>query len=392
MSSARILLFLAFVVLALPVDGRGAADSLDNALHPYLDAYGLPALAAAVAVKGEIAAAGAVGVRRVGTSIPVTLNDRFHIGSDTKAMTALLAGMLVEEGKLRWDITPAEVFPDWAPGMDAGFKSATLAQLLSHSAGVPTDNEGMGELIDQALSQSGNLDALRGRLVRELSKKPLASPPGARFEYSNMGYVTAGAMLERVTGKTWEELIVERVFTPLGLVTAGLGPQSSLGRVDAPLGHALRDGRVKAFLAGPNGDNPSLIAPAGIAHMSILDFCRWAAWNAGEGKRGPALVRPETLRTLHAKHIALTPPEDAKPGTPNIKGGYALGWGVVEVDFAPHPVLEHGGSNNMNLAQIWVDVEKDLAMVLATNIGGKNAEEALNKLARELYPKYAGVK
>jgi len=76
--------------------------SLDSDLLPYLLRFELPAVAAAVVKNGKIVAAGAVGTRRLGTDTPVTINDRFHIGSDTKAMTALLAGMLVEEGKFRW--------------------------------------------------------------------------------------------------------------------------------------------------------------------------------------------------------------------------------------------------------------------------------------------------
>ena len=89
----------------------GAQTSLNELLTPYLARYHLPALAAAVVQDGKVIASGAVGTRRAGTDIPVTIKDRFHLGSDTKAMTALLAAMLVEEGKLRWDSTVAEVFP-----------------------------------------------------------------------------------------------------------------------------------------------------------------------------------------------------------------------------------------------------------------------------------------
>lgn len=393
MNIARIilLLILANVALSLPPKPALALASLNDMLQPYLGSHGLPALAVAVAQNGEIIAAGAVGTRRAEVEIPVTLNDRFHIGSDTKAMTALLAAILVEEGKLRWNSTAATIFPDFAPGMDAGFAKVTLEQFLSHTGGLPSDNEDIGEVWKQAQLQEGNLDAMRLFIVREWSKKPLASTPGKLFEYSNMGYLVAGAMIERVTGKTWDELIVERVFLPLGLTTAGLGCQSSLGKVDAPLSHAMLDGKAKAFLAGPYGDNPTILGPAGIANMSILDFARWASWNAGQGKRGPALVRSETLRKLQTPVIHLAPPSDAQPGTPQIKRGYGLGWGVVEVDFARHPLLHHGGSNGKNLAHIWVDVKNDLAIVIATNIGGKKAEDAMAPLVRELYAKYAGV-
>jgi CubicO group peptidase (beta-lactamase class C family) len=151
------------------------------------------------------------------------------------------------------------------------------------------------------------------------------------------------------------------------------------------------DGKVQALLAGPNCDNPSIIGPAGIVNLSILDFARWASWNAGEGKRGPALVSAKTLRKLHTPVISLTPKEDAKPGTPKVKGGYGFGWGVVKLDSVPHPLLQHGGSNTFNLAHIWVDTKKDLAVVIATNIGGEKAEEAIGVLARGLYTKYSAA-
>ena len=172
---------------------------------------------------------------------------------------------------------------------------------------------------------------------------PLESNPGEKFAYANMNYVIAGAMLERVGGKTWEELVIERIFAPLDLRTAGFGPQASLGKIDAPVGHGEVDGKIKAYLAGPNGDNPPILGPAGTAHMSVLDFARWAGWQAGEGRRGPKLVRPETLRKLHTPVISMTIKE-AAPGTPP-SGGYALGWGEMSVPWAPEPLLFHGGSN-----------------------------------------------
>jgi CubicO group peptidase (beta-lactamase class C family) len=139
-----------------------------------------------------------------------------------------------------------------------------------------------------------------------------------------MNYVLAGAMLERVGKKTWEELITERIFLPLGPRSAGLGPQATLGKIDAPLGHLMSDGKTKAFLAGPNGDNPLIIGPAGTAHMSVLDFARWAGWNAGRGKRGPTLVQPETMQKLQTPVVQMPKKHDGAPGTPT-RGKYARG-------------------------------------------------------------------
>src|SRR5205814_321080 len=129
------------VLLCCAAGGAGAQTSLNADLKPYLAKYDLPALAAAVVKDGEIVAAGAVGTRRAGTEIPVTIQDRFHLGSDTKAMTALLAGLLVEEGKLRWETTVGEIFPEMAGEMDAKVRGVKLTQLLSHTSGFPSDSD-----------------------------------------------------------------------------------------------------------------------------------------------------------------------------------------------------------------------------------------------------------
>ena len=363
-----------------------APVSLDASLEPYLAQYGLPALTAAVAQDGAVVAAGAVGTRRAGTDNPVKTTDRFHLGSDTKAMTALLAAMLVEEGRLRWDTRVGEIFPELAGRIDPGLAAVTLTQLLSHTSGVPSDDQAAIDAIDRSLSADGNLDELRYGLVRDWCAQKLATAPGSTFAYANMNYVLAGAMIERVSGRTWDELIVERVFKPLDLRSAGLGNQASLGRVDAPLGHQP-GASPKPMLAGPNGDNPPVIGPAGIAHMSVLDFGRWAAWNAGQGRHAPALVQPDTMQRLHAPVIATTIAGTPRPGTPP-GGRYALGWGEVQMDWAPRPLLYHGGSNGMNVAHIWVDPVQDSAMVLMTNVGGPRAEDGLRAAAAELYRRY----
>jgi len=366
---------------------RGA--SLDSVLQPYLARYDLPALAAAVVKNGQIIASGAVGTRRIGTTSPVTIEDRFHVGSDTKAMTALIAAMLVEAGELRWTSTVGEVFPELAATMDPALKGVTLEQLLSHTSGIPSDTEADERLIRQSFAQEKlNLDELRSWVVRQLATQPLQSPPGERFAYANMGYLLAGAMLERATGRTWEELIVERVFDPLGLKTAGLGPQATLGRVDAPLGHEPRqDARPKPLLAGPGGDNPEVLGPAGTAHMSVLDFARWAGWNAAGGRRGPALVKPETVQKLHTPVIEIPPRPDAPPGTPAL-GRYGFGWLTLTLPFSREPFLFHGGSNQLNVADVFLQPKRDFGMVMMTNSGGRKADDALKALAEELYNRF----
>lgn len=366
-----------------------AQSSLDAMLTPYLQQYRLPALAAAVVKDGQIISAGAVGERKFGSGIAVTLNDRFHIGSDTKAFTATLAGILVDRGEMTWNTTIGEVFPELAPDMNHEFRRITISQLLAHTSGIPSDNAEFIELLAKSTFEEGNLDDLRYWLLQQWMGKTLAAGPGQRFAYSNMGYTIAGAMIERVAKKSWDELIREWIFEPLELKTAGLGSQAQIGKIDAALGHGiLEDGSIKAFMAGPGDDNPQLIGPAGMAHMSVLDFARWAGWNAGEGKRGPALLKPETLKFLHTAVVDMPSVPNPAPGTP-ATGKYALGWVIVTTDWASQPLVFHGGSNQKNLAHIWFSPERDLALVVVTNISSAKANDALFDVAAKLYKQFA---
>lgn len=364
-----------------------AQASLDAMVKAEAEQAGFPAMAAAVVVKGKLLAVGTGGTRRVGTVAPLTHNDRFHIGSDTKAMTSLMAAMMVEAGKLRWDSTFEQVFPELAAGMDAGVKRVTLAQLLSHTSGLPSDNADFDALLAKVVFESGNLNDQRYWMVKQTVTKPLAREPGASFAYSNLGYTMAGAMIERVGEKSWEELIYDRVFTPLRLTSAGIGPQATLGRIDAPLGHTMVDGKLKAMIGGPEADNPLVISPAGTAHMSVIDFARWGGWMAGQGKRPPFLVKPETMKKLITPVVSMSA---ASTSSTTVAGAaqYALGWASTKMAWTDYPVAFHGGSNNMNKAYIWVDTERDASIVVMSNVATPNTDDVMQKLAGKLYGRY----
>jgi hypothetical protein len=174
------------------------------------------------------------------------------------------------------------------------------------------------------------------------------------------------------------------------LSSAGFGPQATVGRTDSPFAHAtLDDGSLKPMLPGPNGDIPAVLGPAGTAHLSILDFARWAGWQMAEGRRGPALVKPETMRKLHTVMIDVGTIPGSGPGKA-MSGGYALGWGVIKVPFRTTPVLTHNGSNSMNFAMIMLDPRVDVGVVIATNCANKGANPACLALAEELFARFGG--
>ncbi len=372
----------------LPALAQEQSASLNEPLEKIRVDSGLPALAAAVAKQEEIVAVGAVGARAIGSNEKVTVNDRFHLGSDTKALTATLAGMLVDDGKLRWTSTIGDVLGADVPGMSRRLAAVTLEQLLSHSGGISPDTQEIGRLYYGSDNFQYNMDALRLRIIRAVKAHALRTPPGLAFHYANLGYLIAGAMIEKAAEAPWEALIANRLYAPMKLATAGLGPQATTGKLDAAVGHNLVNGKITPMPWGPAADVPPAIGPAGSAHMSVLDFARWASWNASNGKRGPALVKPETLAEIHRPRISTGKLPNARPGTPQ-EGEYALGWGLIKFDWTEKPVLTHNGSNTMNLAKILVDKHKDVGVTVMTNIAGKQAEEALLSLQETLYRKYA---
>jgi CubicO group peptidase (beta-lactamase class C family) len=372
-----------------PALAAGGGQNLSDELESLCAAHGLPALAAAAIVKGEIVESGVAGVRVHGSDIKATIDDRFHLGSDTKAMTATLGAMLIEEGKLDWDSTIGHLLGADVRDINPDLAAVTFEQLLSHTGGIPTDNDEIGKLYFSADAFTLNLWTQRLKTLAAWKDHAPEPAPGTAFHYANLGYLIAGAMIEKAAGIPWEQLIMSRVFAPLGLKTAGLGPQATTGKIDAPVGHQVDErGVITPMLWGPAADAPPVLGPAGVAHMSILDFAAWAGWNAGRGMRGAALVKPETLARIHHPHVSMGVIPNAKPGTPR-EGEYALGWAQVKFDWTPGPVLTHSGSNSMNLATILVDAERDIGVVAATNFPGDHADEAVRKAMETLYRRHA---
>jgi CubicO group peptidase (beta-lactamase class C family) len=212
----RLLAVCASLVLAGDCFAQDRPRDVSGALRAIREKQDVPALAGAVVEHGKVTALGADGVRKRGGKEAVTTGDLFHLGSDTKAMTATMLATLVEEGKLKWTTTVGEVFGDLT--MDEQWKAVTLEQLLWHRGGAPTGLE-TGGLWGRLWKFKGAPAEARMELVKGVLKNP--PHPVGKYEYSNAGYAMAGAMAERVMKKSWEELMRERVFRPLGMGSAG---------------------------------------------------------------------------------------------------------------------------------------------------------------------------
>jgi CubicO group peptidase (beta-lactamase class C family) len=349
MKSALVVALVA--VLMVPAAVRAADPSTKDVsalLAPVVEKHQLPGMAGAVVRDGKTVAVGVAGVRTRGKPDEITAADRFHIGSDTKAMTALLCGILVDEGKLKWNQTLGKTFPELKKSMHRQYQDVTLEQLLTHRGGAPGAIE-KDDLWGQLWQHKGSPTSARRLLVQGVTAKPPEAAPGEKFIYSNAGYSIAGYMAEKVTGKSWESLMRDKIFRPLGMTTAGFGAPGTPAKNDQPRGHKTDGTPVEP---GPGADNPVAIGPAGIVHCSIGDWARFAAANLPSRK--VQLVKPETLKKLHTPAAGLPP--------------YAMGWIVAGGQpWAGGPALTHAGSNTMWFAVVWLAPEKDFAVLVACN-------------------------
>jgi CubicO group peptidase (beta-lactamase class C family) len=313
--------------------------------------HDVPGMVAAVIEGDRVVAVGAAGVRKRGGAEKVTADDRFHIGSCTKAMTATLCAMLVEEGKLKWDSTVVEVFPSAA--VHAGYRTVTLEQLLTNRGGAPGDVE--PALWKSLWSVRAAPTQARKALFDGVLSQPPAATPGTEFIYSNAGFAVAGHMAEKVGRKPWEELTREKVFRPLGMNSAGFGPPGKrvLRGMSQPWGHQS-DGTPVAP-DDPGADNPVAIAPAGLVHCTVGDWAKFVALHL-QGARGEGkLLKKQTFQKLHAA------PEGSS---------YAMGWNVGPSPLGEGTALSHAGSNTMWYAVAWILPQQNVAAVVMCNQGG----------------------
>jgi len=339
-------------------------------LAPIRAECGVPALAGLVLERGEVAAIGAVGERKAGSGVAVTIEDRWHLGSCTKAMTATLIARLVERGALTWDTTLADVFPERADAMHAGFRRATVRQLVDHRSGLPEDRSSGGLLALVAGSREPVRAQRLALLEHALAREP-AAPPGEAHAYSNTGFILAGAVVERSTGGTWETAIREGLFAPLGMASAGFGPPGSAdepGAIEEPWGHVGDAGRPIDPRA-PLASHPERYGPAGRVHATLRDWAKFIGLHLGVQRGACELLSAESLKAMHA---------------PVAGADYAAGFVVGERPWSSGPVLAHQGSSASWHCTVWASPAESLAVLVVCNQGGDAAARACRAAAEAL--------
>jgi CubicO group peptidase (beta-lactamase class C family) len=339
--------------------------TLSDLLERVRAKYHLPALAGAIVTKDGVVDMAAVGVRKSGATVPVTTNDLWHLGSDTKAMTALLAGTFVAEGKLAWSDKVISFFPEIADKVPAANRDITIAQVLSHQAGLEANLP-----MWQAVLLAGPIIDQR-RAAAEAALLAPTTAPGA-FHYSNCDYVVIGAILEKLGGKSWEDLMRVRIFTPLHMNSAGFGGTGTVGQIDQPWPHRA-DGSP-APSNGPAMDNLPYMAPAGAVHCSMTDWGKFLA-DQMRGGSGKSALLPASIYTAMQ--------------TPATNSDYGFGWIIVPRKWAGGKMLSHAGSNTMNYAACWLGPASGYGVLVCSNQGGDALDQAANEVAEGMLALYA---
>lgn len=364
-------------VLAHPPAGLAdarAADNFEAFLEPIRLHHNVPALAAILMHGDRVAGIGAVGYRKSGEVTPVSRDDRWHLGSIGKSMTATMIARLVERGILSWDLRMREALGEAVPEMDSAYRAVTLEDLLAHRGGLVGAMTAL-KIWSGKLWRSTKAKAdIRLAIAMEALALPPEAKPGDEFHYSNAGYVIAGAVAERAAGEPWDELMVHELFEPLGMNASGFGAPGAPGDLSQPWGHYEGRSRVVPVEPGLGGDSPPALGPAGTIHASLGDVGRYLSAHL-LGARGRGwLLQPETFRVLHR---------------PREGQDYALGWVVVASPMAGGLALTHAGSNLNWYSVAWIMPVLNIALFVVTNQGGEAGFRAVDEAVGTLM-RYAG--
>lgn len=352
MRSLLVLPFLASIVLAAGplLAGSQAADK-DAAAR--MDAY----LAAAhklnrfsgsvlVARGGKIVLSKGYGMANYELDVPNTPKTKFRLGSVTKQFTAMAILKLEEAGKLKVTDTVKTIFSDYPAG-----EKITIHHLLTHTSGIPN----LTEFPDYTKTMTLPSPALQ--TVERFKKLPLDFAPGEKFSYSNSGYILLGAIIEKVTGRSYEDFVRENVFKPLGMDDTGYDHADVVLKNRASGYEFPNDTMANA----PYLDM-SIPHAAGALYSTVDDLHKWD-------------------RALYTEKL-ISKADLARMFTP-FKGNYAYGWMIAT--FAGHKNIRHGGGINGFTTDLSRFPDDDACVVVLNNFSTGYTQEISDALAGYLF-------
>lgn len=291
--------------------------------------------------------------------------DYFHLGSNTKAITGFVAATLVEKNKINWSTKFFDLFPTWKNNSNPEYYEITLADLLSHRAKIQPYTSGLEY---QKLPKfSGDKSEQRKQFSKYLLSTEPVKNTDKIYAYSNAGYSIASLMLEKVSGKTWEQLTTQMMSKNMN-IKIGFGWPNKLN-LNQPYGHWIENDTLKPNPPGIEY-NLSLGEPAGDICMTLPDYSKFIQLNL-QGLLGKDNILKSS--TYNYLHFGL---ED-----------YSIGWGNVNKNNIQ--LSEHSGSAGTFFCHTLLDKSNKIAYVIVTNSATQGTQEAVFKLLTKLRKKYS---
>jgi CubicO group peptidase (beta-lactamase class C family) len=361
-------MFLLFLLVSCGKDSNGQSSL--SSISNLLPNYSIPALGAAYMHNGLMEEITISGVRKIDSPVLAQADDAFHLGSNSKAMTATLAAIFIENGKLDWTTPVGTLLPEL--DLNPQYKTMTFETLLVHRGGLPAEHN---DLFNRVLK----MDPVLGRalITQTLLKATPQAPPGSTYLYSNFNYIIAGHILERLGNKSWEDLLREKLFIPLEMNTCGFGVTSVASDVQPSSiwAHVV----VKDIVTPKHYDNPLTYGPASSVHCSLRDWGKFNNLHV-QGWRGEShFLKLETFKKLHSTH-------------PSHDSDYTYGgWLLLNRSWAKGAVLTHAGSNLMNYSNVWIAPNLNAVFMSTANIGGESAFAATDAAVGKLITKFQNL-
>ncbi|HFU77348.1 MAG TPA: class A beta-lactamase-related serine hydrolase [Epsilonproteobacteria bacterium] len=294
-----------------PSAGSIGDGKITTILQKKIQKYDIPAMAVLVVDENGTLEKAYNGYKTYGGGRKILPEELWNIGSLTKSMTATLSAKMVEQGYLDWNTTLLEVFPEFSSSMQEQYKNVTLIELLSHTSGLPADNDSVWEefIDDNRTLIEQRYEVCEGALAFESQHQK------GEYLYSNINYVVTAAILEKKSSKVYESLMKEYLFDPLGMDSSQFG---SNGLENNAYGHKVLNQQLIAIEPSEiTADNVAVVAPAGSqTFISLDDMSKYLQEHlkANMGL-GSEYLSAESFSRLHTKVVNVD--EDL---------GYSLGW------------------------------------------------------------------
>jgi CubicO group peptidase (beta-lactamase class C family) len=367
-----------FFASTFSVQAQLPPRQIDSLVEKTLKAFDVPGIAVAVIKDGKIIHSKGYGVRSLNTKQKVDENTLFGIASNSKAFTAAALGMLVDEGKIKWDDKVIDYVPEFRLYNPYVTEEFTIRDLLTHRSGLGL---GAGDLMFWPDSS----DFTKKDMIHNLRYLKQVSSFRTKYDYDNNLYIVAGEVLARAAGMTWEDFIQKRILTPLGM--SGTAPSFKLLKNNTNVidPHAAVNGRVKVV----RRDWSETANAAGGIYSNLTDMCKWAIMLLNKGKYGKDLNKNLFSNDVQEEMWApqtIIPVRGASPYNTHF-ASYGLGWFLR--DEKGYKVATHTGGLLGIVTQVTLIPELKLGIMVFTN---QQVGAAFSAITNTIKDSYYGIK